>query len=164
MKRVRQLLIHTMLVLSLAFGLTPSIAAVPDLAAAVTVQAATYSKSTVKAVQNKLNKLGYNCGTADGVAGSKTKTAIKQYQKAKGLTVTGVVDKALLKSLGITGTTVSNSKSTTGSSDKKTTTVYITDTGSKYHRSGCRYLRKSQISISLDEAKKSYDPCSVCKP
>jgi phosphatidylserine/phosphatidylglycerophosphate/cardiolipin synthase-like enzyme len=44
-------------------------------------------------------------------------------------------------------------------------TVYITKTGSKYHRSGCRYLRKSCIPISLTEAKRrGYAPCKVCKP
>ncbi len=43
-------------------------------------------------------------------------------------------------------------------------TVYITRTGSKYHRSGCRYLSKSMIPISLSEAKANYGPCSVCNP
>ena len=43
-------------------------------------------------------------------------------------------------------------------------TVYVTRTGSKYHRSGCRYLRKSKIAISLEEARRSYEPCSVCNP
>ena len=42
--------------------------------------------------------------------------------------------------------------------------VYITQTGSKYHRDGCRYLSKSKISISLTDAKRRYSPCSVCKP
>jgi hypothetical protein len=42
-------------------------------------------------------------------------------------------------------------------------TVYITRTGSKYHRSGCRYL-KSSIPMSLDDAKRRYTPCSVCRP
>ena len=38
-----------------------------------------------------------------------------------------------------------------------------TKTGSKYHRAGCRYLRKSQIDISLSEAKnEGYTACSVC--
>lgn len=46
----------------------------------------------------------------------------------------------------------------------KEQTVYVTKTGSKYHSDGCRYLRKSQISISLSNAKASYDPCSVCDP
>ena len=44
-------------------------------------------------------------------------------------------------------------------------TVYITRTGKKYHRLGCRYLRKSCIPISLTEAKRrGYTPCKVCKP
>ena len=43
-------------------------------------------------------------------------------------------------------------------------TVYITHTGSKYHRSSCRYLRDSKIPISLEKAKQSYGPCSVCRP
>ena len=44
-------------------------------------------------------------------------------------------------------------------------TVYITNTGEKYHRSGCRYLRKSKIAISLSNAKsRGYEPCKVCNP
>lgn len=50
-------------------------------------------------------------------------------------------------------------------SDYQTGTVYITDTGSKYHRSGCRYLSKSCHAISLSSAKASgYTACKVCKP
>jgi hypothetical protein len=45
------------------------------------------------------------------------------------------------------------------------TTVYITNTGKKYHLGGCRYLSKSKIPISLSDAKaRGYDPCSVCGP
>lgn len=43
-------------------------------------------------------------------------------------------------------------------------TVYITRTGAKYHRAGCRYLSRSKIPVSLSDAKRSYSPCSVCKP
>ena len=44
-------------------------------------------------------------------------------------------------------------------------TVYITNTGKKYHSSGCRYLSKSRIPISLTAAKKGgYTPCSGCRP
>ena len=48
--------------------------------------------------------------------------------------------------------------------DTQGVTVYITRTGTKYHRNGCRYLRKSKIPISLKEAKQHYGPCSVCNP
>lgn len=44
-------------------------------------------------------------------------------------------------------------------------TVYITDTGKKYHRDGCQYLRQSQHAISLDNAiAQGYEPCKKCKP
>ena len=43
--------------------------------------------------------------------------------------------------------------------------VYVTRTGAKYHRDGCRYLSKSKIPIRLSEAKaRGYGPCSVCNP
>jgi rubrerythrin len=43
-------------------------------------------------------------------------------------------------------------------------TVYITRTGEKYHRAGCRYLSRSMIPISLEDARRSYGACSVCRP
>ena len=44
-------------------------------------------------------------------------------------------------------------------------TVYITDTGTKYHKSDCKYLKKSSTSISLQEAiSQNYKPCSKCNP
>ena len=43
-------------------------------------------------------------------------------------------------------------------------TFYATRTGSKYHRDGCLFLAKSKIPIGLEEAKRRYDACSVCKP
>ena len=45
-----------------------------------------------------------------------------------------------------------------------TDTVYVTKTGSKYHRAGCRSLSKSQISMKLADAAARYSPCSICKP
>ncbi len=43
--------------------------------------------------------------------------------------------------------------------------VYVTRTGRKYHKEGCRYLSKSKIPIKLSKAKEQgYTPCSVCKP
>lgn len=43
--------------------------------------------------------------------------------------------------------------------------VYITETGSKYHRSDCQYLWGSKIEITKQEAiKRGYTACSVCNP
>lgn len=44
-------------------------------------------------------------------------------------------------------------------------TVYITNTGEKYHRGTCRYLRYSKYSISKSEAQREgYTACKVCRP
>ncbi len=43
-------------------------------------------------------------------------------------------------------------------------TVYVTQTGTKYHRAGCRYLARSMIPILLRDAVQRYGPCSVCSP
>ena len=48
--------------------------------------------------------------------------------------------------------------------DTFTGDVYVTNTGSKYHRDGCRYLSDSKIAISLADAKQGYEPCKVCDP
>ncbi len=43
-------------------------------------------------------------------------------------------------------------------------TVYVTKTGTKYHRAGCRHLAKSAIPMALSEAASRYSPCSACNP
>jgi micrococcal nuclease len=43
--------------------------------------------------------------------------------------------------------------------------VYITETGRKYHREGCRYLERSKIPIRLSTAvSMGYEPCNHCGP
>ncbi|SQB33375.1 cell wall-binding repeat-containing protein [Clostridium cochlearium] len=50
-------------------------------------------------------------------------------------------------------------------SDNKSVTVYITKTGKKYHRNGCRYLRKSKIPINKNDAiNRGYGSCGICNP
>ncbi len=49
------------------------------------------------------------------------------------------------------------------SGDYAETTVYVTNTGTKYHRYGCQYLRQSCIEKTLSEAQaEGYGACSVC--
>jgi competence protein ComEC len=53
------------------------------------------------------------------------------------------------------------------SQEDKDETVYIAPSGNKYHRSGCRYLRKSGggTPISKKDAEaRGLTPCSVCNP
>lgn len=56
----------------------------------------------VKAVQNALISAGYSCGKwgADGVYGGDTANAVRLFQKAKKLSVDGVVGKNTTKALG----------------------------------------------------------------
>jgi competence protein ComEC len=44
-------------------------------------------------------------------------------------------------------------------------TVFITNSGRKYHVDGCKGLSNSQIPITIKEAKKrGYEPCRMCNP
>ena len=47
----------------------------------------------VKTLQDKLNALGYNSGSVDGIFGAKTYAAVTAFQKANGLGVDGIVGK-----------------------------------------------------------------------
>lgn len=52
---------------------------------------------------------------------------------------------------------------TSSTSDTQSVTVYITNTGSKYHKNGCQYLRESKNAVTLTQAKSwGYTPCSRC--
>ena len=49
--------------------------------------------------------------------------------------------------------------------DTKNETVYITRTGKKFHRDGCRSLNQSRIPIKRSDAlSKGYQACKVCRP
>ena len=52
--------------------------------------------ATVQAIQRKLNELGYEAGTADGLMGRGTRSAILAFQRDMGLTQNGQPDGALL--------------------------------------------------------------------
>lgn len=42
--------------------------------------------------------------------------------------------------------------------------VYITRTGKKYHRAGCRYLKSSEEVTLSDAQGRGLTPCSACRP
>jgi len=48
----------------------------------------------VKKLQENLNRLGFNCGAADGIFGPKTEAAVKAFQQRYGLAVDGIVGPA----------------------------------------------------------------------
>ncbi len=57
----------------------------------------------VKRAQVALNAAGYNVGTPDGVAGTRTITAVRKFQLDKRIPQTGVIDAATFTALGIDG-------------------------------------------------------------
>lgn len=50
----------------------------------------------VKILQENLNKLGFSCGTPDGIFGVKTESAVKAFQQRYGLVVDGIAGSATL--------------------------------------------------------------------
>lgn len=58
------------------------IAGKETLSKTITVSAKVNNRhAVVRAIQKRLNALGYNCGTADGIAGAKFTNAVNLYQK-----------------------------------------------------------------------------------
>jgi hypothetical protein len=50
-------------------------------------------------------------------------------------------------------------------SDQTEQSVYITKTGKKYHRAGCRYLKWSRVEVSKAKAiELGKEPCKICRP
>ncbi|MCM1244563.1 MAG: peptidoglycan-binding protein [Roseburia sp.] len=57
------------------------------------------SRQETKKYQKMLNALGYTCGTPDGILGSKSKSAIRKFQKKYNLAVTGTFNKKTKKKI-----------------------------------------------------------------
>ena len=57
------------------------------------------SRDVVMAVQKRLNDLGFNPGPVDGVSGSKTRDAVRAFQRLAGLPVSGIVSEGLIQDL-----------------------------------------------------------------
>ena len=71
---------------------------------------------------------------------------------------------------GLWGDVVGGSNSSASASPQArrsaggTDPVYVTRTGRKYHKEGCRFLSKSKIPMKRNEAVERYEPCGVCEP
>ena len=63
------------------------------------------------------------------------------------------------------GSDSSATENSAADSSNSETMVHITATGKKYHRAGCRILKKSDTEVTLDEAKSmGLSPCGICNP
>ena len=65
----------------------------------------TASQSENKQIQQRLKELGYYSGSIDGIIGSQSLKAIRNFQRDYGLTVDGIVGPKTLSALGLTSST-----------------------------------------------------------
>lgn len=106
------------LALALATILSLLFIETPDVAQAAVLKQGSRGDS-VKTVQQKLIRWGYLKGSADGIFGAKTKTAVVAFQNKNGLTADGIIGTRTAQALGISlsGTTSSSSSSSASSTD-----------------------------------------------
>lgn len=93
---------------SLAFVIVSSSQPAVQETAIVNAQSA---KSDIKLIQTKLKNWGYYTGSVDGIYGSKTKSAVKLFQKRNGLVVDGIVGNKTLSAMGISQSMLSGGSS-----------------------------------------------------
>lgn len=74
----------------------------------------------VRKIQKKLKELGYYSGSVDGIYGSGTQKAVKDFQKNCGITADGIAGAKTLKFLGLSST---SSNSSTGSYSQSDVTL-----------------------------------------
>jgi photosystem II stability/assembly factor-like uncharacterized protein len=92
-------------------------------AAAAAPAAARRPDDTVKRAQEALNAAGYDVGTPDGHAGTRTVSAIRGFQAEKGIPISGKLDDATLTALGLGG----GVQTSTPSGKLPTSTIFLTD-------------------------------------
>lgn len=73
----------------------------PYVYSAVPGSGAVSQRQNVMQVQKDLRGKGYYTGKVDGISGPQTRSAIRRYQKAEGLAVTGRIDARTAGKLGV---------------------------------------------------------------
>jgi peptidoglycan hydrolase-like protein with peptidoglycan-binding domain len=96
-------------------SMSPTSATYAQSTSTSTPTSATLSESTIKVLQEALNKQGITVKT-DGVLNDETRNALRTFQSKHHLSVTGEADKATLDKLGVVAQlgTVADSPSTVG--------------------------------------------------
>lgn len=115
------------------------------------------SGSKVKEIQRKLNEKGFSVGNVDGIFGSKTLQAVKNFQKSRGLVVDGIVGNATAKALGI-----SLSSGSSGNSNYSGGDVYLLAKTIHAESRGEPYLGQVAVgAVVLNRVKSSSFPNTI---
>ena len=91
------------------------------------------ASDAVRQLQTQLKKLGYYSASITGNIGPKTEAAIRAFQKAKGLTVTGTADSATLAAVS---SAVSGSSSSSSSAGTVYNVEWFANKTSFYNKAG----------------------------
>ena len=86
----------------------------------------------VRKIQTKLKNWGYYKGNIDGIYGSKTMQAVKNFQKKNGLTADGIAGERTLSALGITSSNSSSGSSNNSDLNLLSKLVYGEARGESY--------------------------------
>lgn len=152
---VRRSVVAGFILLTIVIGILSFYTAQPSQETAVLKKGS--SGSQVRTLQTKLNNWGYNCGTVDGIFGSKTLNAVKQFQKNNGLVVDGIVGTKTAAALGMSLSSSSSSNSSYNSSD-----VYLLAKCIYAESRGEPYLGQVAVgAVVLNRVKSSSFPNSI---
>jgi len=99
----------------------------------------------VKLLQKLLSEQGFNVGAIDGIFGTLTFKAVKDFQSSSGLTVDGVVDKDTLLTLG--RTTEFNPSRSSRSMTMSASAYSAYDDGNGHYTSGGNLVRKGLVAV-----------------
>ena len=157
MKFLKKFLLSTLIILSTFTMISTTILQTQNISYAA--QASSIKINTTK----KTLKVGKTCTLK--VTGTKKKA--KWSSSKKSVATVSSKGKVTAKKKGTTIITakIGNKKYTCKITvtNNSSTTVYITNTGKKYHKNGCSYLRKSKIKTTLSKAKnRGYTPYKKC--
>ncbi|MDE6189077.1 MAG: spore cortex-lytic enzyme [Clostridia bacterium] len=152
---IKTSIVAVLLLVTITVGIVSFYTAAPAEEVAVLKMGS--SGSQVRTLQTKLNRWGYNCGTVDGIFGTKTYNAVKQFQRNNGLTVDGIVGAKTAAALGMTLTSGSSSNSSYNSSD-----VYLLAKCIYAESRGEPYLGQVAVgAVVLNRVKSSSFPNSI---
>lgn len=151
----------TALVLAIITLVAVSVLVIPVANAAVIKVGS--SGTIVKTIQTRLKRWGYYTGSIDGIFGSKTKEAVKYFQRRNGLTVDGIVGPATASAMGISlKNATTTTTTTTNSSGVSNSDLYLLSCCIYGEARGESYTGKVAVgAVILNRVKNASFPNSI---